>query len=108
MLRLILNFIISHAPGENVAAAYSVSRDAQDAFAARSFQLAEAAQLAGSFASEIVPVTTLFEGKDITVVEDDGIRKGVSAATLAKLKPAFKTDGTTTAGNASQVRLPLQ
>ncbi|KAH8108293.1 thiolase [Phellopilus nigrolimitatus] len=94
---------------ENVAAQYGISRAVQDDFAAKSFQKAAAAQKAGKFAAEIVPVTVKVvdpkteEEKEIVVDSDDGVREGVTAASLAKLKPAFKKDGTTHAGNASQV-----
>ncbi|KAJ3254342.1 3-ketoacyl-CoA thiolase, peroxisomal [Boothiomyces macroporosus] len=84
---------------ENVAAEFGVTRAEQDAFALRSHTLAAKAQKEGLFKEEIVPVT-LSNG---TVVDsDDGIR-GATAEGLAKLRPAFKKDGTTTAGNASQV-----
>ncbi|KAF9975648.1 3-ketoacyl-CoA thiolase with broad chain length specificity [Actinomortierella ambigua] len=91
---------------ENVAQDYNVGRQKQDEFAALSFQKAAKAQKEGKFKSEIVPVTTKIEDKDgnektITVSEDEGIREGVTAESLGKIKPAF--GGHTTAGNASQV-----
>lgn len=95
--------------GENVAAKYNVSRDAQDTFAANSFQKAAAAQKAGKFKSEIVPVTVKVidpktgDESTITVTEDDGIRDGVTKESLGKLKPVFSKTGSTHAGNASQV-----
>ncbi|KAI5481881.1 hypothetical protein MNV49_000158 [Pseudohyphozyma bogoriensis] len=94
---------------ENVAAKYSISREEQDAFGALSFQKAEAAQKAGKFLSEIVPVTTTVvdlktgESKLIVVSEDDGIRAGTTKESLSKLRPAFKEGGSTTAGTSSQV-----
>lgn len=94
---------------ENVAEKYGVSRKVQDEFAAKSFQKAAAAQKAGKFKDEIVPVTVKFidpkteEEKEITITEDEGIRDGVTAESLGKLKPAFSKTGSTTAGNASQV-----
>jgi len=94
---------------ENVAKDYGISRATQDQFAARSFQLAEAAQKSGKFNDEIVPITTKWtdpktgEEKTITVTQDDGIRPGMTAEGLSKLKPAFSADGSTHAGNASQV-----
>ncbi|KAH9847587.1 acetyl-CoA acetyl transferase [Lenzites betulinus] len=94
---------------ENVAADYGVTRPVQDAFAAKSFQKAAAAQKAGKFKDEIVPIKVKWvdpkteEEKEIVVANDDGVRDGVTAESLAKLKPAFKKDGTTHAGNASQV-----
>jgi len=94
---------------ENVASEFGVSRGVQDAFAAESQQRAARAQRAGKFVSEIVPVTysfydeTLDQMKSVTIDKDDGIRDGVTAQGLAKLKPAFSATGTTHAGNASQV-----
>lgn len=93
---------------ENVAAKFNVSRAKQDALAASSHQKAANAQKNGWFNEEIVPVTvnvTDKEGntKTITVTKDDGIRPDTTAESLGKLKPAFKENGTTTAGNASQV-----
>lgn len=94
--------------GENVAAAYGITRQQQDAFAAKSYQKAFAAQKAGKFVSEIVPVNAKFinadgDETDLLVTEDDGIRDGVTAESLAKLKPVFSATGSTHAGNASQL-----
>ncbi|KAK0326444.1 hypothetical protein LTR82_002286 [Friedmanniomyces endolithicus] len=96
---------------ENVAERYGVSRADQDAFAARSHQKAAKAQREGLFDQEIVEVTTRWHPdaekpetvEEITVRKDDGIRPTSSAESLAKMKPAFKPDGTATAGNSSQV-----
>jgi acetyl-CoA acyltransferase 1 len=93
---------------ENVAAEFNITRAKQDAFAAESHRRAEAAQKAGLFNEEIIPVTVNVEDKDgnvrqVTVTADDGIRPGTTVEKLSKLKPAFSEDGTTTAGNASQV-----
>ncbi|GAA5856440.1 hypothetical protein JCM8547_008746 [Rhodosporidiobolus lusitaniae] len=94
---------------ENVAATYKISRDAQDAFAAQSFQRAVAAQKAGKFHAEIVPVKVKItdpktdEEREIVVDKDDGIRDGVTKESLGKLKPVFSKTGSTHAGNASQV-----
>nr|XP_033479808.1 3-ketoacyl-CoA thiolase, peroxisomal [Epinephelus lanceolatus] len=93
---------------ENVAEKFGVSREKQDAFALSSQQKAARAQSTGVFDQEIVPVTTRFvddEGKEreVTVTKDDGIRAGTTLAGLQKLRPAFKPDGSTTAGNSSQV-----
>ncbi|KAG6374613.1 3-ketoacyl-CoA thiolase [Boletus reticuloceps] len=94
---------------ENVAADFGISREAQDKFAAESFQKAAAAQKAGKFRDEIVPVkVTVIDPKteqanEIVVDADDGIRDGVTSQSLSKLKPSFKKDGTTHAGNASQI-----
>lgn len=93
---------------ENVAAKFKVSRERQDTFAAESHRKAAAAQKAGLFKDEIVPVATKLKDKDggekaLVVTEDDGIRGETTAASLSKLKPAFQKEGTTTAGNSSQV-----
>ncbi|KAK4056105.1 3-ketoacyl-CoA thiolase with broad chain length specificity [Microbotryomycetes sp. JL221] len=94
---------------ENVAEKYGVDRKKQDEFAAKSFQKAAAAQKAGKFKDEIVPVTVKVvdpktdEEKEVTVSEDEGIREGVTAESLSKLKPVFSKTGATHAGNASQV-----
>ncbi|XP_077158793.1 3-ketoacyl-CoA thiolase, peroxisomal [Paroedura picta] len=93
---------------ENVAERFGVSRQKQDAFALASQQKAARAQQMGWFKAEIVPVTTAVtndQGKEetVTVLQDEGIRPGTTLEGLAKLKPAFKEDGTTTAGNSSQV-----
>lgn len=84
---------------ENVAAKFKVDRQKQDRFSVASHQKAAAAQRAGKFKDEIVPVE--IDGK--LVIEDDGIRADASYEGLVKLKPAFREDGTTTAGNSSQV-----
>jgi acetyl-CoA acyltransferase 1 len=100
---------------ENVAQRYGVSREAQDAFAVESHRRAARARDEGRFKDEIVPVETIFQEVDkqgnkvgdgprqITVTEDDGIRTNASIESMAKLKPAFKPDGASTAGNSSQV-----
>ncbi|KAJ6547223.1 Thiolase, N-terminal domain-containing protein [Mycena capillaripes] len=94
---------------ENVAADYNISRDVQDAFAASSFQKAAKAQKEGRFKAEILPIEVTWvdpkteEEKKIVVDYDDGVRDGVTKESLAKLKPAFSKDGSTHAGNASQV-----
>ncbi|KAL1699787.1 Thiolase, N-terminal domain-containing protein, partial [Schizophyllum commune] len=94
---------------ENVAADFGIGRAEQDAFAAQSFQKAAAAQKAGKFRAEIVPVQTTVidpkteQARPVLVDADDGIREGVTPESLAKLKPAFSKTGTTHAGNASQV-----
>ena len=82
---------------ENVAEKRAVSRESQDEWAAISQQRAVAARDAGHFDREIVPVT-LGDGTEVT--RDDGPRAGTTAEVLSQLKPAFKPDGTVTAGNA--------
>ena len=88
---------------ENVARAYQITRDEQDAFALGSQQKASAAQKAGRFADEIAPVTVKGRKGDTQVAEDEYIRHDASAETMAKLRPAFNKEGTVTAGNASGI-----
>ncbi|PKI83810.1 acetyl-CoA C-acyltransferase [Malassezia vespertilionis] len=89
---------------ENVARNFNVTREKQDAFAAESQRRAAEAQKAGKFKEEIVTINYVDDdGKERVVSEDDGIRAGVTKESLGKLKPAFAADGTTHAGNASQV-----
>ncbi|EAL70062.1 hypothetical protein ACTFIW_003950 [Dictyostelium discoideum] len=89
---------------ENVAERFGVTRKDQDEFSVNSHKKAGAAQKAGKFDDEIVPVTVKTEdGKTIVVDKDEGIREKTTVADLAKLKPAFKEGGTTTAGNSSQM-----
>jgi acetyl-CoA acyltransferase len=95
---------------ENLARQYEVTREEQDAFALRSHQRAAAAQDAGKFDDEIVPLEveiTLGEGSSVqtyrtTFDRDEGIRRDSSAEALAKLRPVFHAQGTVTAGNSSQ------
>lgn len=89
--------------GENVAADFGVSREDQDAFALRSQQRAAHAQGAGYFAEEIVPVGIAGKKGSMVFSVDEHPRPDTSIAALAKLKPAFRTLGTVTAGNASGV-----
>ncbi len=86
---------------ENVAKAWSISRETQDEFAANSQQKAEAAQAAGKFADEIVPVTIKNRRGDVIVDTDEYLKPGTTVEALQKLRPAFQKDGTVTAGNAS-------
>ena len=88
---------------ENVAKKWQLTRADQDAFAAGSQQKAEAAQKAGRFAEEIVPVTIKARKGDVTVDTDEYPKHGTTAETLAKLRPAFDKEGTVTAGNASGI-----
>ena len=95
---------------ENLARQYEVTREEQDAFALRSHQRAAAAQDAGKFDDEIVPLEveiTLGEGGSVqtyrtTFDRDEGIRRDSSVEALAKLRPVFHAQGTVTAGNSSQ------
>ncbi len=89
---------------ENLAREYDLSREEQDAFAAASQQKAEQALAAGVFADEVVAVEVpQRKGEPRVVDADEGPRPGVTAAGLAKLRPAFQKDGTVTAGNASSI-----
>lgn len=85
---------------ENVAAKYHVSRTDQDAFSLRSHQRAIAATNAGYFKDEIVPVN-LADQSGTQMVKDEAIRPDTSLEALSHLKPAFKSDGTVTAGNSA-------
>ena len=88
---------------ENVARQWGLTREEQDAFAASSQQKAEAAQKAGRFQEEIVPVTIKGRKGDVVVSDDEHPKHGTTADSLAKLRPAFAKDGTVTAGNASGI-----
>ncbi|AOJ24954.1 acetyl-CoA acetyltransferase [Burkholderia seminalis] len=87
---------------ENVAKEYGITREEQDAFAALSQNKAEAAQKAGRFDDEIVPVSIpQRKGEPLQFATDEFVRHGVTAESLAGLKPAFTKDGSVTAANAS-------
>jgi acetyl-CoA C-acetyltransferase len=86
---------------ENLVERYAISRADQDAFAAESQQRAEAAIKSGAFKDEIVPVVVPGKKGETRVDTDEHPRPGTTAESLAKLKPAFKKDGTVTAGNSS-------
>ncbi|WP_027798021.1 acetyl-CoA C-acyltransferase, partial [Paraburkholderia acidipaludis] len=87
---------------ENVAKEYGITREEQDAFAALSQNKAEAAQKAGRFDDEIVPVAIpQRKGEPLQFRTDEFVRHGVTAESLAGLKPAFNKEGTVTAANAS-------
>ncbi|XP_030405845.1 3-ketoacyl-CoA thiolase, peroxisomal isoform X1 [Gopherus evgoodei] len=93
---------------ENVAERFGISRKKQDDFALASQQKAARALQMGLFKNEIIPVRTTVKDdqgnqKTITVLQDEGIRPSTTLEGLAKLKPAFKENGSTTAGNSSQV-----
>lgn len=89
---------------ENLAARYQISREEQDTFAAHSQNKTELAISSGKFKDEIVPVAIPQKKGDPLVIEQDEMpRPGVTAASLAKLRPAFKGDGTVTAANSSGI-----
>jgi acetyl-CoA C-acetyltransferase len=88
---------------ENVARQWQLTREEQDVFAVASQNKAEAAQKAGRFKDEIVPVTVKSRKGDVIVDQDEYIRHGATLDAMAKLRPAFAKDGTVTAGNASGI-----
>jgi acetyl-CoA C-acetyltransferase len=88
---------------ENVAKQWQLSRDEQDNFAVASQNKAEAAQKAGKFKDEIVPVTLKSKKGDVIVSDDEYIKHGVTLEGIAKLRPAFDKEGTVTAANASGI-----
>jgi acetyl-CoA acetyltransferase family protein len=92
---------------ENVAERYEVTRADQDAFAVESHRRAAAAQDAGTFAREIVPIEAPSangrRGETVLVEADEGVRRDTTLEKLASLKPAFREGGSVTAGNASQI-----
>jgi acetyl-CoA acyltransferase 1 len=94
---------------EQMAKDKNIPRTKQDAFAASSYQKAVEAQKKGLFDAEIAPLTVQWtdpktdEEKTITVSKDDGVREGITAESLSKIRPAFAKDGSIHAGNASQV-----
>ncbi len=88
---------------ENVARQWQLTRDQQDEFAVASQNKAEAAQKAGKFKDEIVPVTVKGRKGDTIVEQDEYIRAGTTLETMQKLRPVFDKEGTVTAGNASGI-----
>lgn len=89
---------------ENLAEKYAISRSEQDQFALRSQQKTQAAQQAGHFASEITPVAVPKpRGEPLRVASDEQPRADATLESLARLRPAFRQDGTVTAGNASSI-----
>ncbi|HUY68696.1 MAG TPA: acetyl-CoA C-acetyltransferase [Alphaproteobacteria bacterium] len=88
---------------ENVAEKFQITRAMQDEFSCASQNKAEVAIKAGKFKDEIVPVIVKGRKEDVTVAQDEFPRFGTTVEALAKLKPAFKKDGTVTAGNASGI-----
>ena len=89
--------------GELVAEKYGVGRAQQDAWAVESHRKALAAMQSGAFRAEIVPIAVPGRKGDVILAEDEGPRADTSLESLAKLRPAFKKDGTVTAGNAPSV-----
>jgi acetyl-CoA C-acetyltransferase len=93
--------ILMGVTAENLAERGSISRERQDAFAVRSHQRAAAARDQGRFDDQIVSVPVTVKRETVAFNRDEHIREGASAESMAKLKPAFKRDGTVTAGNSS-------
>lgn len=88
---------------ENIAEQFKITREEQDLFSVTSQNKAEAAKKSGRFKNEIVPITLTTRKGDVIFSEDEFIRDGVTMEVLGKLRPAFKKDGTVTAGNASGI-----
>jgi acetyl-CoA C-acetyltransferase len=88
---------------ENLATKWGITREEQDAFACESQKRAAAAQAAGYFKSQIAPITLKTRKGDVVVDTDEHLKPATTMETLAKMKPAFKKDGTVTAGNASGI-----
>jgi acetyl-CoA C-acetyltransferase len=88
---------------ENVSESHGISREAQDEFALESHRRAQAAIDAGLFDEEVVPIEVKVRKGTVEFKVDEHVRRDATIETFAKLKPAFKTDGTVTAGNASGV-----
>ena len=89
---------------ENIAEQFDIAREAQDAFALASQNKAEASQQAGKFDGEIIPVTIpQRKGDPVTFDKDENIRTGATLESIAKMRPAFKKDGSVTAANASSL-----
>jgi acetyl-CoA C-acetyltransferase len=88
---------------ENLAEKWNISREEQDAFAAESHRRAAAAIEAGYFEEQITPITIKQRKGDISFATDEHVRPGTTVEKLATMRPAFKKDGTVTAGNASGI-----
>jgi acetyl-CoA C-acetyltransferase len=88
---------------ENLAAKWGITREDQDAFAVESHRRAAAAIAEGRFKSQIVPITLKSRKGDVVFDTDEHVKPGTTMETLAKMRPAFKKDGTVTAGNASGI-----
>lgn len=88
---------------ENIAERFNITRQMQDEFSANSQNKAETAKNSGRFNDEIVPVKVKVKKDEVLFAQDEFIRNGVKAEDLAALRPAFKKDGTVTAGNASGI-----
>ncbi len=88
---------------ENIATQFQITREDQDKFAAASQAKAAKAQADGKFTGEIIPITIKNKKGDVVIEKDEFIRGDSTFEVLSKLRPAFKSDGTVTAGNASGI-----
>ena len=88
---------------ENLAAKHGITREEQDAFAVESQRRAAAAIDAGYFKSQIFPIVKQTRKGDVVFDTDEHLKRGTTVESLGKMKPAFKKDGTVTAGNASGI-----
>ncbi len=88
---------------ENLVTKWGITREEQDALAVESHRRAAAAQAEGRFKSQIVPIVKKTRKGEVTVDADEHIKASTTMETLAKMKPAFKKDGSVTAGNASGI-----
>ncbi|HSN31848.1 MAG TPA: acetyl-CoA C-acyltransferase, partial [Ideonella sp.] len=88
---------------ENLVAKWGITREEQDALAVESHRRAAAAIAEGRFKSQIVPIVKQTRKGEVTFDTDEHVKPGTTMETLAKMKPAFKKDGTVTAGNASGI-----
>jgi acetyl-CoA C-acetyltransferase len=88
---------------ENLATKWGITRDAQDAFAVESHRRAAAAIAEGRFKSQIVPIVRQTKKGEVVFDTDEHVKAGTTMENLAKMKPAFKKDGSVTAGNASGI-----
>ena len=88
---------------ENLAEKWNLTREEQDLFAVESHRRAAEAIEAGRFKEQIVPIIKASRKGDITIDTDEHVRPGTTIADLTKMRPAFKKDGTVTAGNASGI-----
>jgi len=88
---------------ENLAVKWKISREEQDALAVESHKRAAAAIAAGHFKSQIVPIVKQTKKGEVTFATDEHVKASTTMETLARMKPAFKKDGTVTAGNASGI-----
>ncbi|TME47829.1 MAG: thiolase family protein, partial [Chloroflexi bacterium] len=97
------NLVSQGLAAEMIAEQWHITRGQADEFAARSQQLAAAAQAQGHFDREIAPVVVGENGDGRVVSQDQGIRRETTAEVLAQLQPSFKSDGIMHAGNSSQI-----